>query len=161
MRDRANTHHDELIRRRKDYYRKKRNHDDETVFMKINFIEHRKEKNPRSEQKKRFKDEKKCYSCDKKSHFVRDCRSKNKKNRRQINVLIKVSDKTEAQKKESETDTLKVNTDDEYYRVENVDKLQKVLNGTTSGKAPASTQKVNDVIRRAFNRPKTSYPYKN
>ena len=95
MRDKAGTYHDELIRRREDYYRKKRNHDDETVFMKINSIEHRKGKNFRNEQEKRFKDEKKCYSCDKKGHFARDCRSKNKKNRRQINVLIKVSDKTE------------------------------------------------------------------
>ena len=123
MRDRTNTHHDELIRRRGDYYRKKRNHDDETVFMKINSIEHRKEKNSRDEQEKRFKDDKKCYNCDKKDHFARDCRSKNKENRRQINVLIKVSDKTEAQEKESETDTSETSTDDEYYRVENVDKL--------------------------------------
>ena len=115
MRDKANTHHDELIRRREDYYRKKRNHDDEIVFMKIDSIEHRKEKNSRGEQRKRFKDEKKCYNCDKKDHFARNCRSKNKKNRRQINVLIKVSDKIEAQEKESETDTSKVSTNDEYY----------------------------------------------
>ena len=129
--------------------------------MKIDSIEHRKEKNSKDEQEKRWKDEKKCYNCDKKNHFARDCRSKNKKNRRQINVLIKVSDKTEAQEKESETDTSEVSTDDEYYRVENVDKLQKVLNGTASDKAPASTQKINDAIRRAFNRPKTSYSYEN
>ena len=47
--DKINIHHDELIRRREDYYRKERNHDNEIVFMKINFIEHCKRKN--------FKDE--------------------------------------------------------------------------------------------------------
>ena len=70
MRDKADIHHDELIRRRKDYYRKKRNHDDETVLMKIDFTEHRKGKNLRGGQGKRFKDEKKCYNCDKKDHFA-------------------------------------------------------------------------------------------
>ena len=123
MRDKADIHHDELIRRRGDHYQKKRNHDDETVFMKINSIEHRKKKNFKNEQKKRFKNDKKCYSCDKKDHFARDCRSKNKRNRRQINVLIKVFDKIEIQEKESEIDILKISTDDEYYRIENVDKL--------------------------------------
>ena len=102
--------------------------------MKINFTEHRKEKNLKNEQRKRFKNDKKCYNCDKKDHFARDCRLKNKKNRRQINVLIKVSDKTEVQEKESEINTSEVSTDDEYYRIENVDKLQKVLKKTASGK---------------------------
>ena len=121
MHDKTDIHHGELIKRRKDYYRKKRNHDNKIVFMKIDFIEYRKRKNLKGEQEKRFKSEKKCYSCDKKGYFVRDCRLK--KNRRQINVLIKVFDKTEAQKKESETDTSEVSTNNEYYRVENVDKL--------------------------------------
>ena len=70
MRDKADTHHDELIRRRGDYYRKERNHDDGTVSMKINFIEHRKGKNLKDGQRKRFKDGKKCYSCDKEGHFA-------------------------------------------------------------------------------------------
>ena len=38
--------------------------------MKINFIEHRKEKNSKGEQEKKFKSDKKCYNCDKESHFV-------------------------------------------------------------------------------------------
>ena len=41
--------------------------------MKINFIEHRKEKNSKNKQRKKFKNEKKRYSCDKKGHFARDC----------------------------------------------------------------------------------------
>ena len=52
MRDKTNTHHNELIKRREDYYQKKRNHDDNIVFIKINFIEHRKRKNSKGEQKK-------------------------------------------------------------------------------------------------------------
>ena len=58
MRDKADIHHDKLIRYRKDYYWKKRNHDDEIVFMKIYFIEQRKKKNFKSEQEKKFKDKK-------------------------------------------------------------------------------------------------------
>ena len=123
MHDRADIHHDELTKYRRDYYRKERNHDDETVFMKIDSIEHRKEKNSKDEQKKKFKDDKKSYSFNKKDHFARDYQSKNKENQQQINVLIKVSDKIEIQEKKSKTDISKVSTDDEYYRVENVDKL--------------------------------------
>ena len=73
MRDRANIHYNELIRRQENYYRKKRNHDDKTVFMKINFIENRKKRNLKSEQEKRFRDDKTYYNCDKKDHFARDC----------------------------------------------------------------------------------------
>ena len=49
IRNRANIHYNELIKRQKDYYRKKRNHDNEIVFIKIDSIEYRKRKN--------FKDE--------------------------------------------------------------------------------------------------------
>ena len=45
MCDKTDIHYNKLIKRREDYYRKKRNHDDEMIFMKINFIEHRKKKN--------------------------------------------------------------------------------------------------------------------
>ena len=72
MRDRADIYHNELIKRREDYYRRKRNHDDEIIFIKIDFIEHRKEKNFKGEQRKKFKDEEKCYNFDKKDHFARD-----------------------------------------------------------------------------------------
>ena len=102
-----------------------------------------------------------CYNCDKKDHFARDCRLKNKKNRRQINVLIKVSNKTEIQKEESDTNTFEITTDDKYCRIENVDELQKVLNKIISDKTFVNTQKVNDAIRQAFNKSKTSYSYKN
>ena len=89
MRDRADIYYNKLIKRRENYYWKKRNHNNETVFMKIDFIEYRKEKNFKDEQRKRFKDEKKSYNYDKKGHFARDCQLKNKKNWQKINVLIK------------------------------------------------------------------------
>ena len=161
MHDKVNIHHDELIKRREDYYQKEWNHNDEIVFMKIDFIEHRKKKNFRNEQEKRFKDKKKYYSSNKKDYFARDCRLKNKENRRQINILIKVSNKIETQEKESEIDISEINIDNEYYQIENVDKLWKVLNDTISDKIFANTHKVNDAIRRAFNRSKTSYLYEN
>ena len=49
MRDKINIHYNELIRRREDYYRKEHNHDDKIIFMKINFIEHRKKRNSKNE----------------------------------------------------------------------------------------------------------------
>ena len=160
MRDGVNTHHDKLIRRWENYYRKKQNQDNEIVFIKINFIEHRKGKNFKNEQKKKFKNKKKCYNCDKKDHFARDCRLKNKENRQQINVLIKVFDKTEVQKKESEINISEINTNDEDYRIEDVNKLQKVLNETASDKTLMNTEQINEVIRQAFLESKTSYSYK-
>ena len=161
MRDKTDIYHDELIRRRKDYYWKKQNHDNKIVFIKIDFIEYRKKKNLKDEQEKTFKNNKKYYNYNKKDHFARDYRSKNKKNRQQINVLIKVSDKTETQKEESEINTSEVSINDKYCRIENVDKLQKVLNDIASDKALASTQKINDTIRQTFNKSKTLYLYKN
>ena len=138
MRDKINIHHNELIRRWGDWYRKERNYNDGIVFMKIDSTEHCKRKNFKKEQEKKFKDDKKCYNCNKESHFARDYRSRNKKNRRQINVLIKVFDKIKTQEKESKINTSKVSTDNKCYRIENVDKLQKVLNGTASGKTFAN-----------------------
>ena len=115
MHDKTDIHHDKLIKRRENYYRKERNHDNKIVFIKINFIEYRKEKNFKSKQEKNFKDEKKCYNRDKKGHFARNCRSKNKKNRRQINVLIKVSNKIKIHEKKLETNISEVSIDNKYY----------------------------------------------
>ena len=75
--------------------------------------------------------------------------------------MIKVSNKIEAQEKESKTNISEISTDDEYYRIENIDKLQKVLNDIASDKTFANIQKINDGIRRALNRSKTLYSYEN
>ena len=47
--DKADTHYDESIKRWGDYYRKEQNYNNEIVFMKINSIEHHKEKNFKNE----------------------------------------------------------------------------------------------------------------
>ena len=107
FRRRTNTHHKELIKRRDENFKEK-SHDDEITSMKINVIEHRKkEKNNR-------KDEKKCYTCEKIKHFARNCRSKNVMNRRQINVLLKISNMIN-QNKKFENDFLKIITNEKYY----------------------------------------------
>ena len=46
----------------------------------------------RTSKEKNVKNDKKYYSCDEIDHFARDCRSKNRKDRRQINVLMKTFD---------------------------------------------------------------------
>ena len=84
LRKKTNTHHEELIKRKDENFKEKL-HDDEITSMKINVIEHRKK------EKSNRKDEKKCYSCEKIKHFARNCRLKNVTNRRQINVLLKIS----------------------------------------------------------------------
>ena len=107
FRKRTNTHHEELIKRKNENFKEK-SHDDEITSMKINVIEHRKkEKNNR-------KNEKKCYSCEKIKHFARNYRSKNVMNRRQINVLLKISNMID-QNKKFEDDSLKVITNKKYY----------------------------------------------
>ena len=88
--------------------------------MKIDSIEHRKKRILRANKKKYSKINKKCYNYDKKDHFAWDCRSKNKKNWQQINVLIRASDKTEVQKKESDTDIWKLTKEKNLYENQNL-----------------------------------------
>ena len=51
---------------------------------------------------------------------------------------------------DTEANTPKTGSNDDYYLVENLDQLQKVLDETSSGKALASTQKVNNAIRKIW-----------
>jgi len=60
---------------------------------------------------------------------------------------------------DTEADTPKTGSDDDYCLVENPDQLKKVLDGTSSGKAPASTQEVNNAIRRIWQNKHSRTPY--
>ncbi len=62
---------------------------------------------------------------------------------------------------DTEANTPKTRSDDDYYLVENPDQLQKVLDGTSSGKALASTQEVNQILNETMRaeRPRTPYPH--
>ena len=116
--------------------------------------------NIEKKKKNNKKNEKKCYSCEKIKHFARNCRSTNTKRRRQINVLLKILNMIN-QNKEFGNDSLKVITNEKYYRIENIDELQKILNDEIKGKILASDKEVNTTIRRTFNKSKSSYSYQN
>jgi hypothetical protein len=49
-----------------------------------------------------------------------------------------------------EADNPKTRSNDDYYLVEDPNQLQKVLDGTSSGKALASTQEVNQALQKAI-----------
>ena len=59
------------------------------ISMKLNFtIRFNKGKNLKVKRDNMKKD-KTCYSCDKSSHFAKDCRSREMMSQRQINVMLK------------------------------------------------------------------------
>ncbi len=62
---------------------------------------------------------------------------------------------------DTKANTLKTKSNDDYYLVENLDQLQKVLDKTSLDKAFASTQKVNKTLNktRRAKRLKTLYSY--
>ena len=70
----------------------KKRHVDEhvdIVSMKLNFtIRFNKEKNLKIKRNNMKKD-KTCYSCDKSSHFAKNCRSREMMSQRQINAMLK------------------------------------------------------------------------
>ena len=68
-------------------FSERRDDDYDTTSMKIDSTQRRKKKN--SKRKKEDNKDKTCYSCDKKNHFARNCRSKNMMHREQINATLK------------------------------------------------------------------------
>ena len=90
--------------------------------MKLDFTQQRKEKNLRKKQDNKF--QKTCYLCDKLSHFARDCRLRNLINRWQINAMLREildSQNDIREQIDIEANTLKIESNDDYYLVENLD----------------------------------------
>ncbi len=118
--------------------------------MKLDSIQYCKEKNPKEKQDSKSKT---CYSCDKSSHFARDCRSKNLIISRQINAMLREILNSQDDIREQidiEANILEIESNDDYCLVKNLNQLKKILDKTLSNKAFAFTQKVNNAIRRIW-----------
>jgi hypothetical protein len=69
--------------------------------------------------------------------------------RRQINAMLREildSQDNIREQIDTEANNPKTGSNDDYYLVEDPNQLQKVLDGTSSGKALASTQEVNQAL---------------
>ena len=127
------------------------------VSMKLNStIRYNKGKNLKAKRGNMKKD-KTCYSCDKSSHFAKNCRSREMMPQWQINVMLrKELDEWNTQNIDSNNSKItKIITNDDYFRIRNLEELQQVLNEKVTSTTFASTQKVNDIIKKAYN--KSSY----
>ena len=68
-------------------------------------------------------------------------------NRRELNVLQSILVKGEKSKKfKSQSKSSRIITNDEYYRIKNIDELQQILNEIASSKAFVNTKEINKNI---------------
>ena len=138
----------------------RRRHVDEhvdIVSMKLDFtIRSNKGKKPQSKRND-MKRRKTCYSCDKSSHFAKDCRTRGMMLSRQINATLrKMLDEWKTQDINSNNSNIaSIITNDEYFKIKDSKKLQQVLNEEVTSTALASYQEINDIIKKVYN--KTSY----
>ena len=127
------------------------------VPMELNStIRLNKEKNPKA-RRGNMKKDKTCYSCDKSSHFARDCRSRGMVPQRQINAMLRRElDEWKTQNIDSNNSNItRTTTNEEYFRIWNLEELQQVLDEEVTSTALASTKEINNIIKKAYN--KSSY----
>ena len=127
------------------------------VSIKLNFtIRFNKGKNPKA-KRNNMKKNKTCYLCGKSSHFAKNCRSRKMMPQRQINAMLrKELDEWNTQNIDFDNSKItKIITNDEYFRIRNIEKLQQILNEKVISTTLASTKKINDIIKKAYN--KSSY----
>ena len=98
-----------------------------------------------------------CYSCDKSSHFARDCRTRRMMLSRQINATLrKILDEWKTQDTNSNSSNIaSTTTNDEYFKIKDSKELQQVLDEEVTSTTLASNQEINNIIKKAYN--KTSY----
>ena len=155
-REKTNIFIEHFNERREESRFNNRNHDKfnyyESMSMKLNFTQRRKRNKSFRNKQQDNRNNKKCYACDKSSHFARDCRSKKLMLQRQINATLRVVFETEKNWKKAvyskNTETSKDNSNDDYYLIEKSKNLQQVLNETASDKISAITKEVNFIIKR-------------
>ena len=127
------------------------------VSMKLDFTIHFNKGKNLKIKRDNMKKDKTCYSCDKSSHFAKDCRSRKMMSQRQINVMLrKELDEWKTQNIDSKNSKItNIITNDDYFRIRNLKELQQILNKEVTSTTLASTQKINDIIKKAYN--KSSY----
>ena len=127
------------------------------VSIKLNFTIRSNKRKKFQNKRNDMKRNKTCYSCDKSSHFAKDCRTQGMMPSRQINVTLKkMLDEWKTQNIDSNNlNIANIITNDEYFKIKNSKELQQVLNEKVTNTTLASNQKINDIIKKANN--KTSY----
>ena len=144
---------------RKSNFERRRHVDEhvDIVSMKLNFTIRSNKGKKSQNEKNDIRKKKTCYSCDKSSHFAKDCRTRGMMSSRQINVTLReMLDEWKTQNIDSNNSNIaSIITNDEYFKIKDSKELQKVLNEKVTNTTFASNQEINDIIKKAYN--KTSY----
>ena len=122
----------------------------EFASMELEMTHQHKEKNFKN--KKKNKEKKLCYECEKTDHFVKNCRNENVISQRQLNITLKkISEIDDMKKAVNETVIQEINSDDEYCIVSSKTKLQKIIDAISN-----KTKQINFRIEK-FKRSLTFY----